>query len=241
MVPACGAFGSWWQVATRATAWETEAHRHKSKFCIVVKGRIVDVEPGAQASTTRVAPWNARRMHPRAGCLADDQNPCAFGRRDYRAWGMRQGGCADRAGADVTQQGIQRGSLHNSHVGDRVTGANRVPSHVRISKPRLSRINQCIVRLRLLAPRRDRGGDVPRFKECSAVAERHGVSSAMIRRSQHPHTASDHTIAHRIAGREQSLVFFYHRGTGHAGVVDPARLWGTVDVRQEAIDPFLGG
>src|SRR5580698_5805213 len=97
MVPACRAFGSWWQVTTWATAWETETHRHEGNFCIVVKGRIVDVEPGAQAGTARVAPWNTRRMHPCAGRLADDQNSRAFGRRDYRAWGMRQEGRADRA------------------------------------------------------------------------------------------------------------------------------------------------
>ena len=61
-------------------------------------------------------------MHSRAGRLADDQNPRSFGRRDYRARGVRQHGRADRAGADVAQQGIQGNLLDNSHVGDGVTG-----------------------------------------------------------------------------------------------------------------------
>ena len=79
-----------WHVTGVSSAWVAITHRNDRDARLIVKDILAHPHPGAQSLTTRVVPRNTGRMHPRAGCLANDEDARRLTGTQYRAWTERQ-------------------------------------------------------------------------------------------------------------------------------------------------------
>ena len=97
-----------WQVTTAALAGITKTHGNNRQPGRIVKLVSVQLQPAAQAITTGIIPGNPGGVHPRSGCLADDQQPGTRARPQYRPRPQGQLRLAVATGTNLPQQVLQR-------------------------------------------------------------------------------------------------------------------------------------
>ncbi len=98
--------------AVRQATGVAKAHRHYGDAGFIVEGGAVHLQPSAQTVAGGVVPRDAGRVHPGAGCLADNQQTRGRGGTKDRARTEREMIGADTTGADFGgQRGKRRGPL----------------------------------------------------------------------------------------------------------------------------------
>lgn len=113
--PQLRAFGTRRIIAARTPAGITESDRNNREAGFVVEHGIVDPEPLAQALAACVVPRDARRMHPRAGRLTDDQNTGVDRRTHDRTRAERKLVSAKSTGTYFAQELVERGIGQDIH------------------------------------------------------------------------------------------------------------------------------